>query len=498
LRWALLGAACWIVLAAVLARLAVAASFQLRAPFDLNYESQVVASIEVLRAGRNLYGAEVFDAPPFVLTIYTPLYLWIVAGLPALGHPFLAGRLVALACMLGSAALLFAAPPTRHAGGRRLRLAAAALGAAAFLGLWPVTINAALVKNDPLALLCAAGAVVLVARGRSLGVHTVLPALLCVLSVAAKQSYLAAPAACALHLLIADRRRGVAFLLALAAAGGLFALGASLQWGHGFWFCTLAAARHPESFEQAARVMTVLAHQPLAVVLPLVALLLLAARLPRLRALLAESPGPGWLLLSALTFAATVGKQGASVNYVLEPALASASWLAAALPGALQPAESRPRWRARAAAGAATVLALATGLDVALAPRTTWSLTDDARTAWRLRAEAELRARIVRLAGDDGAILGTFAQLLPASLASRSWISDPLVYAILWEQGTLSPAPVVTCLRRAQPAVVILDSGVNVRRPPPGPAGEFLAAVARSYRRAERAHHMDFYVPRWR
>jgi len=513
-----LAAACWLLLGAVLVRLGSAAMDQLRAPFDLVYESPNLSTIEVLRAGGNPYSPDVFDAAPFVLTIYTPLYHLVVAALPAVdGHPFLVGRIVALLSMLGAAMLLFAA--RAEASGSR-GLAVAALAAAAFLALWPVSLNAAFLKNDPLALLCAAGAVVLVARGTArlragavpgesppapqATLPVLAPAVLCVAAVMAKQTYVAASAACALHLLLAHPRSGRRFLLVLAACGAASALVASAVWGDGFWFCTLSAARHPLSLDTASAVLGFLARQPLLWVVTACAAAGLAAVMStRGRAALSRSPFPLYLLASCVVFAATVGKRGATTNYAFEPCLAALLWICSA-----DDAAARSTWRPVGVAAITGLLALllATGLDLASAKRGEWCLVDGADSAARLATAADLRERCTRLAGPDAVVLDLFGfrhnfELLPADAAERGGVlrsagllNDPWLYSILWEQGTLKPGPLAKALKRGVADIVLLPEALDPRQPIAGPAGQVLAAVASRFRLAESGAGYAFWV----
>src|SRR5207248_6379023 len=73
----------------------------LRAPFDLVFESPNLATIKSLGNGINVYDPSFFNGPPFIFTLYTPLYHLICAAMPmSAANPFLVGRLVALVFML--------------------------------------------------------------------------------------------------------------------------------------------------------------------------------------------------------------------------------------------------------------------------------------------------------------------------------------------------------------------------------------------------------------
>ena len=86
-----------LILAAALSRLLPVAAEQLGTPFGLAYESPNLASIHAIQSGKRIYDPDLYLRPPYTLTMYTPLYLYLVAALPASEeHPFLTGRIVAL------------------------------------------------------------------------------------------------------------------------------------------------------------------------------------------------------------------------------------------------------------------------------------------------------------------------------------------------------------------------------------------------------------------
>jgi hypothetical protein len=93
---------------AFLIRLSTVAIEQLGFPYDLVFEGPNLTSIELVRAGQNPYDPAIYAAPPFLLTMYTPLYHYLVAALPAHPeNPFLTGRWVACIAMLTAAGGLF-------------------------------------------------------------------------------------------------------------------------------------------------------------------------------------------------------------------------------------------------------------------------------------------------------------------------------------------------------------------------------------------------------
>ncbi len=148
-------------------RFAQVAYDQLTFPFDLCFETPNLATIKAIKDGSNPYSPEVYDALPFVFTIYTPLYHYLVALLPIEdSNPFFGGRLVSCICVLACGLLsLFV-----HRNGRGKSLTACVLPFLVF-SFWPLMKNAAFLKNDPLALLLSSGAVASLSfatRGRAL------------------------------------------------------------------------------------------------------------------------------------------------------------------------------------------------------------------------------------------------------------------------------------------------------------------------------------------
>ncbi len=81
---------------------------QLNAPFDLVFEAPNLGVIRFIQDGGNPYNPETFSKEPFIFTVYTPLYHYIVASLPTLdNNPYFTGRVVSMIAMLLSAFSLF-------------------------------------------------------------------------------------------------------------------------------------------------------------------------------------------------------------------------------------------------------------------------------------------------------------------------------------------------------------------------------------------------------
>lgn len=305
-----------LVLTAGIFRLARASLHQLPTPLDLNYESPAVATIEAFRNGTNVYHKSFYGAPPFGLDMYAPLYHYVVSLFPASAdNPFLAGRIVALVCMvLAGMLLLWVAPGRARVAG----LMAAGL----FLIFWPVTQNAALVRVDSMALMFSGAAVVLIARHPASTAAVVGSAFLCLLALAAKQSFIAAPVACFLFLLHRQARPAVTFAATYGALAMVFLAGGEIVSGGGFLFSLTSGAKHPNTLNELWVRFLNLRGQPLSVVWAVVSLAGSAIVVAKKRYRIA-SPFPMYAATSWLVFLGTAGKMGAAPNYYLEPMLAS-------------------------------------------------------------------------------------------------------------------------------------------------------------------------------
>jgi hypothetical protein len=299
-----------------LARVVDVASVQLAAPFDLLYETPNLRTIQLLQQGRNIYDPTVYADAPFWITVYTPLYHYLVAALPSsMDNPFLAGRWVALCFMLLSALTVFVV-------GRRT-LWVSVLAFALFFLTDPVVSNTAFLKNDSMGLLFSVSAVLCIARWRTSAWWVVASAVLCVAAFFSKQYFIAAPVACFLFLATKDWKKAVLF--GVAGAGLLAALlaAAMLYWGSGFWFSVFGALRNPLTYGHFQDQWVIMLHQPVFVFLLVTAF---AAMLWRWRRLL-DAPFALYVLVSGAVVVALVGKEGSSTNYFFELTLASLLWL---------------------------------------------------------------------------------------------------------------------------------------------------------------------------
>ena len=81
---------------------------QLSAPFDLTFETPNLCTVQSIQEGKHIYDPATYKDIPFILTIYTPAYHYLVSWLPK--HPdnrFFTGRIVAMVFMILASCCLF-------------------------------------------------------------------------------------------------------------------------------------------------------------------------------------------------------------------------------------------------------------------------------------------------------------------------------------------------------------------------------------------------------
>jgi hypothetical protein len=478
-----------ILVGLALARLIGVIAAQLVVPFDLVFETPTLSVVQFLKMGGDPYSPEVYAQLPFVTTVYTPLYSLLASLLPMSdANPFLWARLLSMCAMLGAGAALLSAG---GGGGRRLL---PWLAFACFFSLWPVVSNTAFAKNDPLALCFSAWAVVMVAHSRGSAVRVVSAALLCSLAIATKQSYVAAPAACLLHLAVADGRGARVFAFSLSVVLLAMAGVASWVWGQGFWFSVLVSPSNPVLASNAWAVSSEMLRQPLFVFLLCVSLWLAARALAgdRLRSF-ERSPYLLYLVFSAAVAAATVGKAGASTNYFFEFALAQLLWavfwlrersLSSLLVGKL---------------GLAVFggLLLCLALQLGIAERRDYSFVSSQRVERRSARSREILRHVASLGLESPRLLNPFTSLDTFSvLGPREpvYLNDPFHYRLLWEAGKLSYAPLVQSIEDRFFDVVLLPARLDADHLPKGPLGAISGAVLRHYVLGVRGSRYGYYV----
>jgi hypothetical protein len=413
---------------------------QLFFPFDLVYESPILTTARLIKEGVNPYSPSTYNAMPFALAPYPPLYHSIVALFPVRSdNPFFYGRLVTLVCVLGCAVL----PWMVCRGGRRWPLCLVL--SSLLLGFWPLVVYSTLVKVDQLALLLSASAVVVVSfrsfRGRGF-----LAAALCFLSLASKQSYVASAASCLLFLWFQDRREALRFLATCAGLGAAGALCGTLFLGRGFWFCIVATFYESFDLQYGLEIIAAVCRQPLVVGIAAATLVTIGISLSRegIARTTVDSPYVIYLVCSGCTFLMGVWKIGSARDYSMEVAMASVLWLSHWC--ASHASRISPRWLLLGLA----LFAGLTGFEILASQPGYYRFADPAILRSRTEGYARLKQTFAKLGLDRPKVLNLETPLDGYTLADRVCLSDPGIYYHLWTKGILS----------AEPLARVIDDGV--------------------------------------
>jgi hypothetical protein len=353
-------------------------------------------------------GGSVFNAAN-----YPPLYFLLAS----IGDPFVAGRVLSIAATLAIAGLV--AWRARPGG----RLVAAALGLG-WLALSPVAIWGPAVKPDLVALALTVGAVLALERRRP-GVAAVL----LVLATATKPTAIVPAIALLLWIVWRDRAllRGFVMAGAVALVAAVIAL-APLGYGD-LWRHVVAWNALPWTAESAF-------------LLAIIGVVVLAALLGA--ALVSRGfTGPvAAYAVAAVAITALGGREGATINYLLDLAAAGSLALAAAAP-VLARAPFYP-----IVAIANLVLAALLLDPLGLVPgrtATTGAWGDPARIA---SARAELASDDVVLAEDSGLLLAT---------GHRVVVDDLFLWSRLAARGAIDPSPLLADVEAARFTAVVSE-----------------------------------------
>jgi hypothetical protein len=257
------------------------------------------------------------DGPPWVVNIYTPLYLQLTAlGLRVTGLSYRPARLLSLLAT-GALAAALALLARRWTGSARQGLWAACL-----LILVPAFLyNAARPHPQMLAVALTVWSFALFESPRAWLAEVASP-LLAVLAIGAKQTQLALPAALAFHLAWRDPRRLWRYLATLLAMALPPLLWLQVSTAGRFLEDAVAANRVPYD---ALQIPLVFLHHagPYSLFVGLAVVRLVA----RLRARAALEPLECYLSLLLPVTAASLGRAGAHGQYILELVVVAALYL---------------------------------------------------------------------------------------------------------------------------------------------------------------------------
>ncbi len=201
-----------VLVVAALAHLIVVVSVSLRRavhPFELEWmEGAMVDHVERVLQGKQLYVEPTVDFVPF---IYGPLYFWVSAAVAkVIGLSFLPLRVVSIASMVGSFALIYAI--VRKETDDRV---AGVVGAGAFAATYVRSAQFLDIgRVDSLSLVLSLGAIYVMRNLRERRFHFALGALLLGLSFLAKQSSFLLALALIGHEVWVERKRAVPFVVA--------------------------------------------------------------------------------------------------------------------------------------------------------------------------------------------------------------------------------------------------------------------------------------------
>jgi len=408
-RWAWLAYAAIAGLVAGLALLKWGQALAIAGP--VLYGEGAVAHAAILTRTLATYsdaGGSVFNAAN-----YPPLYFLLAS----VGDPFVTGRVLSVAATLAIAGLV----AWRARPGGRLVAAALALG---WLALSPVAIWGPAVNPDLVALALTVGAVLALERRRPGPA-----AVLLLLATATKPTAIVPAIALLLWIVWRDRAllRGfvIAGAVALVAAAIAFApIGYGDLWRHVVSWNAL-----PWTAESA-------------LLLAIIGVVVLAALLGA--ALVSRGfTGPiAAYAIAAVAITALGGREGATINYLLDLAAAGSLALAAAAP-VLARAPFYP-----VVAIANLVLAALLLDPLGLVPgrtATTGAWGDPARIA---SARAELVSDDVVLAEDSGLLLAT---------GHRVVVDDLFLWSRLAARGAIDPSPLLADVEAARFTAVVSE-----------------------------------------
>lgn len=470
-----------------LLRLCDVISHQLIAPFDLVYETPNLSTIKLIQAGKNPYDPEIYSNVPFIISIYTPLYHYITASLPPhYANPFLSGRIVSMISMLLSASILFFVLPRN----KKPLIFTSFLAFATYFSFWPVISNTAFLKNDPLALFFSGFAVALAFNFRNRDWAPVLVALLSMLAIMAKQSYVSAAGSCLLYYLASNRRYCTRFIVSILFFSMVIAVIATSYWGPGFWFSTVHALKQEVAFQQGYLVVTMMLRQPMFIfLLVLTALSIWVAVKGYGAKLFRDSPYLVYILVSGTTLFLTVGKTGSSTNYFFEFLIAQLMWLVY-LAGKYFLIYPRRPWLPLIL----LVFSFFGAVDMVCSKRLDYSFVDERIRTQRESHYKNVRNDIKALGFSNPSILNPFTHIYTYSITNTAYLNDPYLYMLLWQDGILEPTPLAQGISDGYFDIIMLPSRINHSSELMAPIDKLVARILERYKPGLTGSGFNYYI----
>lgn len=416
-----------------IARFLSVSLLQLLNPVDLIFESPTWNTALLLHKGVNIYSPQTYDAPPFNLNIYTPLYFTLVSILPGFSQsPLMVGRMVSLLFVVGCIAVLVSTPAPKN------RLQMGLIGTAWLLLFTPVLVNGAFFRMEFMALFFSLCAVACLRSEPSNSKLVLAAALFAFLGVMSKQTYIAAPVACFIYLFWSYRRQAFRFAAFFCLLLGVTFACFYRYSGEGFFWSIIVAPRFPLGFDWFTYNLDYMLTPAFVALVGLSAAACYSILVSsKARQSSSGAPRPG--LLNAVYYVtswvwvfASIGKVGASTNYFIEPLFASV-WLLLMWIDAQE-----EDWPARRICHYGLVLLpLVFGADVLITRQEPhYLLTPTLNRPERFqRIKREMESlgipsspRVLNLAQTTHSL----------SVGWDLYLNDPVLYMLLWRNGGLS------------------------------------------------------------
>ena len=402
-----------------------------RYPLDYG-EAPLVDQAMRLAAGQSIYRPDL-SSPPYTISNYPPLYpLSMTPFVRLFGPNFWAGRAISLLCTLASGAFLALIVYTYSQD----RTAAVITGML-FLAIPYVVGWSPLARVDMLALALSTAGLYVLARWPTIRRGLIASALLLIAAIYTRQSYaLAAPLAAFIWLWTHDRRQalGLAGLVSGISLALFFALNALTQGG--FFYNIVTANVNQFDVERVQRTWRNLWEAaPVLLVLGGVFLLLAPRRVKTWSLIIPY-------LVGACLSAATIGKIGSNVNYLLE--LSAALTLAA---GTLVAWSREHRWLR-------VLLLILLALQVGQLMKTTLEGPVE-HMKWRLHPAKELKDLEWIVQTADGPVLADeFMGML--TLHNRSLYIQPFEVTQLANAGLWDQTDLLTSIRNQEFPLILI------------------------------------------
>lgn len=452
------------------------------APFDVASESPQLCTIQAIREGKNIYDPAMYKDIPFILSMYTPGYHYLVASLPQHEYNrFFTGRIVSMVFMVLAGCCLFFPCNLRH----NITFSILAIGS--FFLIRSVVLFTPVLRNDSMALFFSAAAVALAERSNNISWRIILVSLLCFIAFGVKQSFLAATGSCFCYFLIKNKKDALIFGISSLFFFVLFGIFAQFYWGNGFWFSVFVAPRNPIFWEHFVERWAGMVQQPFFDFLFFVAILVSGYFIAFKKwKIIKESPYFVYLLFSTLVLLITLGKIGASHNYFLEPILAGLLWLVFFV---------KKIYSGKTSNFFLIVLVLIGMFAISefvFSERYDYSFTTRENNEQALKYLEKVKKEIEGLHTENEKILNLASSLLTFGLQENSIINDFPLYLVLWNTGVLSVNPLIDKIINRHFDVIILPEEQTIRKFPKTPYDHLIRAILVFYKKRKVGEYCYF------